>query len=471
MLRSQIPEILTLISSPKDLVTLLQESSFHDLPKWSDLVKEFDPLKHSIITDINTYPPKINEKGQDEFKRTPLALQKLAVNRLVQSMFATPVTRMYDYDRENEQENLAVDILENIYRVKNDIDGANIERGKKLHGSCQMATIWRAYDKPLQVKGQVSNISLTHTTYSPMDGYDLYPQVDEFGDLIVMSIGYTDSSDLEHFDVYIGGEQPAVVYLVNESGWKLSESITENPKRLEFFPVTYAKVYEPAWGGKSGTLKVEQLEEMESFDGLYIKKNSAPAFTLDYGELPPGSQQSDTKEKSDDSRKIIPVGKGGGMKDVSWTGAGESLDKRIKRLRNAFFEEIQIPDTSFENMIGTSLSADNRELVFSDARQKAIDLGGEWNTLFRKEMEIVTEFAKIMFPSLRLAFENISVRSVIKPYSVKSDKDKAEFVANAGSSMSMQTKVEVLDVVSDVDAEVRAIQEELSASANQGFNL
>lgn len=466
MTRAELPDILALISTPKELVSKLQESSFDDLPKWSDLEKEYNPQKHAIITDLVSYPPKLNEKGQDEFKRTPLALQKLAVNRLVQSMFSTPVTRLYDYDRDNEQESLAVDVLENIYRVKNNIDGENIERGKKLHGSCQMATIWRAYDKPSKSKGLESKLSLTHSTYSPMDGYELYPQVDEFGDLLIMSIGYTDTSDLEHFDIYIGGDSPTVIYLVNDGGWMLNPSITVNPQKLEFFPVTYAKVYEPAWGGKSGTMKVEQLEEMESFDGLYIKKNSAPAFTLDYGELPAGSQQGSTEEASDASRKIIRVGKGGKMQDVSWSGAGDSLDKRIKRLRNAFFEEIQIPDTSFENMIGTALSADNRELVFSDARQKAIDLGGEWNTLFQKEMEIVIEFAKVMFPSLKTALENISVRSVIKPYSVKSDKDKAEFVANAGSAMSLQTKVEILDVVDNVDAEVQAIQEEQARNTN-----
>lgn len=465
MLRSQLPDILALIQSPKDIISKLQVSSFDDLPKWSDLEKEYNPLKHAIITDLVSYPAKLNEKGQDEFKRTPLALQKLANSRLVQSMFATPVTRLYDYDRANESESKAVDVLENLYRIKNDIDGENIERGKKLHASCQMATIWRAYDKPTKIKGIDSKLSLTHSIYSPMDGYKLYPQIDEFGDLLIMSIEYTDTDDVNHFDVYIGGDAPTIVYYINKGGWILNDSIPENPKKLEFFPVVYSKVYEPAWGGKSGTMKVEQLEEMESFDGLYIKKNAAPAFTLDFGEIQPGSQPSSTDEKSDDSRKIIKVGKGGVMSDVSWTGAGESLDKRYSRLRNAFFEEIQIPDTSFANMIASNTSADNKELIFSDARQKAIDLGGEWNTLFRKEMEIVIEFAKIMFPSLKTALENISVRSVIKPYSVRSDKDNAEFVSVAGGSMSLRTKVALLNQVSDIDSEVQLIQEEQSAAS------
>lgn len=465
MRRSELPEIIGLISAPKDLIKKLQVSSYEDLPQWSDLVKEYDPMEHKIIKDLVTYPPKLNEKGADEFKRTTFALQKLAVNRLAQSMFATPAQRQYDYDREAEAEQKAVDVIETLYRVKNNIDAENIERAKKLHSSCQSATIWRAYEKPTKIRGEESELSLTHQTYSPKDGYTLYPQNDEFGELIVLSIEYTDTDGVDHFDVYIGGETPMVIYLDKAGAWALSESIAENPKKLEFFPVVYGKVYEPAWGGTAGTILVEQLEEMESFDGLYIKKNAAPAFTLDFGEVPSGSTQSTDTDKSDDARKVIRVGKGGKMTDVSWTGAGESLDKRYKRIRNAFFEQIQIPDTSFENMIASNTSADNKELIFSDARQKAIDLGGEWVSLFNKEIEIVIEFAKVMFPSLKTALENISVMSVIKPYSVRNKKDNAEYVATAGSAMSLETKVRVLGEVSDVEQEAEQITQENSQNS------
>ena len=132
MTNAELAEVIGLISSPDDLVSKLQESSFDDLPQWTDLEKQYDPQLHSIITDLITYPPKLNDKGQDEFKRTSFALQKLAVNRLVQSMFATFVQRQYDYDKDNESEQLAVDILENIYKTRNKIDKENIERGKKL---------------------------------------------------------------------------------------------------------------------------------------------------------------------------------------------------------------------------------------------------------------------------------------------------------------------------------------------------
>ena len=63
MTNAELAEVITLISSPDDLVSKLQESSFDDLPQWTDLEKQYDPQLHSIITDLITYPPKLNDKG------------------------------------------------------------------------------------------------------------------------------------------------------------------------------------------------------------------------------------------------------------------------------------------------------------------------------------------------------------------------------------------------------------------------
>jgi hypothetical protein len=453
--------------SPSDMVKGFQVTSFDSLPKWSDLEKEYEPSKHAIW-DLVQYPPKYDENGIDELKRTAFGLQKLAVNRIAQSMFSTPVKRSYNYDPDIELEAQAVAIIEELYRTRNNIDASNIERAKQLCASCQVATVWTVYERPQMIEGEQTKYKLNHTIYSEMEGYKLYPITDLNGEVLVLSIGYKDEDNKEHMTTYVRDYENKKAQMIqfdsSDAGWEINAERTNT--NLEFFPVVYANIKQPVWGGEDGTRLVEQLEEMESYQGLYIKRNALPTFTLDYGELPNSSVKSETEESSSDSRRIVVVGKGGSMSDVTWEGAGESVTSRFERIRNAFFEQIQVPDTSFANMIKSNTSAENKELIFADAKAKAIDLGGEWQILFFEELEIVKKFVAILFPKLKSVLDNISIRSVIQAYNVKSRKETAEYVSTAGNAMSIKTKVAVLSEVDDIDQEVEQIQEENSANTN-----
>jgi hypothetical protein len=452
--------ILILAMPPAEAVKALQVSSF-TVPKWSDLKKQYDPMKHKI-QDTAIYPAKLNEFGQDDFKRTSLGLQKLAVARIAQSMFSTPTQRHYNYDRESEEQQKAVDLLEQVYRTDNYIDSENIERAKALNATCQIVTVWHVFEKEYKVGEDVSKLTLSHRTYSEKDGYKIYAITDNNGLMLVVSIAYTDSSNTEHMAVYTNEIVPRFIMFDKDGDWVVNTEVT---KPLEVFPVVYANLVEPVWGGDEGTNLVEQLEEMESYQGLYIKRNALPTFTQDMGDTT-GMNPSETVESSNDSRRIIKVGKGGNMQDVTWEGAEKALSSRYARIRNAFFEQIQVPDTSFANMITSNTSAENKELIFADAKAKARDLGGEWEVLFQEELKIVKKFVSIMFPAVAANLETISVRSTIKPYSINSKKESAEFVAVGGAAMSLETKVRELALVDDVAAEVTAIEAENGVANN-----
>lgn len=458
----ELEEVLAL---PIDeLISTLQVSSF-DIPAWSTLEPQYDPMQHEIW-DETVYPKKADDAGNDDFKRTALALQKLAVNRTAQSMFATPAKRSYAYDKASTSQKHVVDVVEHVYHTDNYIDAENVERAKQLHASCEIVTIWRVYEKENIVAGETTKYKIGHKTYSAQKGYDIYAQTDDNGELIVVSIVYEDSSDVEHMDIYTNGDTPEFRRLDNlEDGWTLNEEVSQ---KLGIFPVVHTHIEEPIWGGDAGTTLVQQLEEMESYQGLYIKRNALPTFTLDYGETK-GNVKTDVTEKSTDSRRIIRVGAGGAMKDVTWKGAGESVNDRYARIRNSYFEHIQVPDTSFANMIKSNTSAENKELIFADAKAKARDLGGEWERLFYTELSIVMELLKVLFPTLAADIALMSVSSQIQPYSIKSKTENAEFVAVGGSGMSLATKVRELGVADDIAQEVIDIQTEAQTDANVGL--
>jgi len=460
----KLQEILA--KNPEQALADLQVSSF-TLPKWSDLEKEYDPMQHSIQSTID-YPAKLNENNMDDFKRTSFGLQKLAVARIAQAMFAAPVTRNYTFDTSNQQQIDAVQLLESLFEIENYIDSENIERGKQLNASCQIVTIWSAVPSeiPIMVNNLPTKFKLIHKTYSEMEGYKIYAQTDSNGEILVISIFYTDSASKEHVDVYANTNPPQYLKYDKLEQWTL-DSLLSN-RALACFPALHLTSKEPVWGGTAGTNIVEQIEELISFQGLYIKKNAAPTFVLDYGDTA-GASRAVTEEKSNDSRKIITVGKGGTMADVTWPGAGTAVKDQYQILRNAFFEQVQMPDISFANLINSNTSAENKELLFSDVKAKALDLGGEWSRFFYKEFLIVKAFAKVMFPSLASALDLISMRAKINPYSIKSKKETAEYVSLAGDAMSLHTKVTLLGEADNVDQEVETIEAGNSMNANQGI--
>lgn len=453
-------ELQIILSGQPDKVIQDMQVSDLTLPQWKDLQKEYFPMQHEIMTNLIKYPQRL-ENGQDRFQRTPLGLQKLAVNRLAQSMFATPVKFKWIYDNEDENQKLAVDVLNHLYTVDNYINGENIERAKAVNACCQCATIWRVV--PVEnyvVKGIPTKFKLKHKTYSEMEGYKLYPRFTEDGDLLALSISYKGLDKKERFDIYTAN---AFHKYVKQDKW-----IAESGQSILFMPLVYTWIQEPVWGGQEGTKLVEQLEEMESFQGNYIAKNSVPTFYVDWGETQ-GRTKVFKSETSTDFRHIITVGKDGKVQDVTWQGASESVSQRYARIRNAFFEQVQIPDISFATLINSRTSAENKELLFSDVKQKAKDLGTEWETLLVEEIEIVKQFAKVMFPSLAASIDLITCTCEVVPYSIKTKKETAEYISLAGDNMSLVTKVRLLDEVEDIDAEVERIESGNSVAANQGF--
>lgn len=461
--QAELSELLANVNTTgvASLVVSLQKRN-PIVPEWSYLQKQYEPLLHAIMTDVVKYPP-LKVRGKPELKRICYGLQKVAVRRWSQALFSTPVKRNYVYDRKNTAQADAVQLIEDLLKTRCKIDKINTERAKKLGKSCQFATVWHTYPKPTIIGEDISQFKLRASVYAEDEGYSLYPIYDENKELVCLSISWTTDTGVARMTTFTNMETSFQYEFTKKGGdWQIMEGF---PKKLEVFPCVYMAIDTPAWGGDEGTLLVEAIEAAESYQSTYIKRNSVPTFTLDVGEKAAGAQQSKTQEADDDSRGIVRVGKGGALKDVTWNNAGAAFEAQIARFRAAFFEQNQIPDTSFANMIKSNTSVENKDLIFADSRASAEDDAGEFESMMFDEFEIVKTLAGIMFPAHADALSKISARSVITPYNVRTLLETAELIATAPNAMSLETQVRLLGMVDDVEAETAAIKDDQATSS------
>ena len=451
------------------VVEQLMVSDIRGIPVWDDLLKEYNPMEHDIIKDTTKYPPSRTKTGADKLPRIPIGLQKLTTKRLAQAMFSQPVTRNYIYGIEkNDTTAIATKCLETLI-VGSGLNNINIERAKALNASCQVVTVWRVIPtpKPYKLMGKDVKFKLKAEHYSPLQGNKLYPQLDENGLMNCVSIQSevkTTDDTITYLDTYT--DTKYIRFVKNGEHWTVD--IT---KELSFQPCTFIYKTEPGWGGKENTILVDSIESLVSKNAFYIDENAKPNFSVYRGE---GKTAKSTKVEGEDStgqpqseaRGVYELGKDGFVKEITWEGANAATESQYKNLRNSFFEQTQIPDISFSNLMASHTSADNKEIMFTDVKAKALDEAGEWEAMFMEENDIIKKFASTILPDFAPIYDSTLIETKINPYAVNSKKEIAEYVAGAGSAMSLRTKITLLNEAEDVDEEIQAIKEDQSFDSN-----
>lgn len=458
MTTEKLQEIINL--PPSEAVDKLQVDELQ-LPNWkTDLLPQYDSMEHEIHKNLTKYPPKLNNKGVDEFRRISLAKQEETVNKVSQSMFYNDVIRQYDLD-ENSSEIAAKELLEKNYKINGNIDAINIERSKELFKCCQVATIWKLKEEPIIIDGITSQYNLCGKVYSPALGYTLYPYISPENTLIGISIYWKDSiNSIDNLITYLPGA--VISYQKTTDNW---EQVSFQRTNTDQMPIVYSYIREPIWGGDSGTILIEILEEILSKNQMYIDKNTAPTYYVYHGE---GGKVSDAKETSSDSRRVVFVGKDGFMKTVEWSGAGNALSWQFNTILDEYYQQVQVFNNSPGAMQKTPMSADNKEILLFDSKAKAKDLSGEFTAMFNSEFKIIRWLTGIQFPSMNQNLSKLSAKHIITPYSVKSKVDTSNYVqtAIAAGAMSQKTGIEVLNEVDNVENELDLIAEEQSRNTN-----
>ena len=456
-------EILTL-STAKDAITELKRKSISVRP-WAGkdgLAAEYDSNQHPVMSK-SEYPDVQGEKGTiEKVTRIPLNFQKLAVSRMTELVCGIPVKRIYR-PKDDRQKQVA-EWIENIFeRVR--IDTMNTERLTMLFGSCEVMTLWYAVEQRTGIYGFDSSLKLRCRNFSPMNGDELFPLFDEYGDMIAMSVGYTrkvKEQNVTFFDTYTADRH---IKWSNEGG---EMSVVEDEHiTLGKIPAAYCYRPTPIW--ENASKLVEEMEWSLSRNGNYLRKNSKPLFVvyadqqIDYGN---------EKDEKEEYRTILQFPRGSQAGYVTWSQAIENLKFHVGELRSLFFTQLQLPDWSYEKMSQQALSGESRKQLFIDSQLKVRDESGRLLEFFDREVNIVKAFLKGMVQGYDEAIDALAVETVITPFSITDDKDTIStlMTATGGKAiMSQREGIETLGWSKDPDATLAQIAAEDTANVFEGY--
>ena len=451
-------DIKEITSPERDARSIISDLKYKTVvvKPWANLRKEYEPKEHPVMTDKN-YRDKVTKKGIEKVTRLTLGLQKLAVKRMTELMFAIPVQRVYN--PVSDQEKTVAKIMEAIF-LKNRVNSLNIERGKSLFASCETITLWYSQEQPTVYAGQKSLLKLRCKNYSPMNGDSLYPLFDEYDDMIALSIEYTrkeGNRTITYFDTYTADEH---IRWRTENG----STVEELRESVELGKITGIYIHrdEPIWEDQSPN--VYEGEWTLSRNGNYIRKNARPNWVV-FSDKKVNHGNEPTNDNA--GRNVLQYGQNDKAEYKTWQQAIDSIKFHIDEIKRNFFMELQLPDMSMENMKATPMSGEARKMMFIDAQLKVTDESGIWIEFFDREINVIRAFMKKMYPTLSAAIDSLQVDVVITPYQIRDEAERITNLTNATNGkaiMSQRTAVANLGYVDDIDEELAQIAKESTVS-------
>lgn len=438
-------------------IAALKEKSIR-VPAWGGrfgLVREYDPRKHPVM-DKAKYPDIVNNDGRLELvTRITCDMQRLAVKRMSELVCGIPVKRVYKPENDKQQE--IARIIEKIFE-RNRIDSVNIERCNMLYAGCEVLTLWYAVEQKNKLYGVDSPLKLRCTNFSPMQGDELYPLFDEYGDMIALSVGYTrkvGGKTVSYFDAYTADKH---IKWSNEatSAW---ERVEDDDITIGKIPAIYMYRPTPIWEDTSKI--VFEIEWALSRNGNYLRKNSKPLFVVFADEA---INYGDEQDEHQEFKSVMQYPKGSTAQYVTWQQAVDNLKYYITELRQSFFTQLQLPDWSYESMKSNPMSGESRKQLFIDAQLKVKDESGRLLEFFDREVNVVKAFLTTILPeSYHADIEALPVETQISPFTITDEKDTITnlMTANGGKAIiSQRESIEMLGWSADVDKTIKEIAEE-----------
>lgn len=404
--------------------------------KWADLRTDYEPKMHKIASDKLGRRDKIHSDGTtDKAARLTIGLERLLAKRMNEFTFAIPVKRNYQGDDTDEKKEI-VKAIERIYKVAH-IDSENKKRGLAYYAACEALTVWYTKKVTHNLYGFPCNYKLKCKTFSPMSGVQLYPLIDEQGEMYAMSFEYTrrvKDAFISYFETYTANKH--FIWSKGEDAeW---EAVTDGEDiSIEKIPAIYIYRFAPVWEGLTGIR--EEIEYALSRHSDILAYNSAPILKVS-GSLVGEEQKGET-------RRIYRVTEGGDVSYVSWAQSNAALEYYVKTLTNLFFMQAQMPDISFQNMASLgNIGYDARKTLLTDAHLKIGDESGAWIEFLERENSIIKAFLKKLNVGFKESdIDSILIENTITPFIQEDEMQNIEKWSKASGGSPLVSPLEAIE--------------------------
>lgn len=461
-----------------ETIDMLKNKSV-SVPSWDNLLIDYEPTKHNILTDTTVLKDKIRSDGHiDKSARITVGLEKLHVKRKSEFTFAIPVKRVYHNLEANETRKAISKAIESIYKHVR-IDSENLRRSVDLYASCEICTVWYAVKKRNTLYGFDSKYKLKCKTFSPMNGVRLYPLLNEMDDMLAMSFEYKKTvkdKDVTFFETYTKDTH----YIWKQSDgvgkWEVvltqqtEDGDTANGEEIVLMkiPCIYTWRPKPVYDGLSSIRS--EIEYSLSRNSNVIAYNSAPVLKIVGGIR--------GNEDKGEAYRVVRCDQGGDVGYVSWSQSVEALKFHVETMEKLYWAQAQIPDLSFDNMKGLgNIGFDARQTLLTDAHLAIGDEKGTWVEFLERECNVIKAFLAAMNKKFESEIDNVEVEHIITPYIQNDELAEITKRMKANGNKPIESQLESIQKYgdsSDAEKTFAMIQKESAIEAvnsASAFNL
>lgn len=472
-------KISEIISQPSidEVIKDLKSGRGSSIPTIEEYKSQLDPKLHKVM-NVDERPDKKvktdnSNSGQnasayrtEKVNRIALAIQKRIVKSAASFLFGNPVNAIADTDNDENKEK----VLKAVKKVEFDNKTRSLNKriSRIVSSATEVAEYWYLVPTPEDERyGFKASFKLKCAIYDPLNGNELYPYFDEYGDLVAFSRGFnitnSDGKKVEYFETFatVGKSDTEkkvhhYMWSKSEGGWGIADGY---PKVLETskIPIVYGRQPEVEWADVQNI--IERLETLLSNFADTNDYFASPTFFIT-GNITGWARKGD-------SGKIIQGDDQAKAQILSWDQAPESVKLEIDTLLKLINTLTQTADTSFDAMkdIG-AVSGVALKLLFTDAHLKVQDKLEIFEEYLQRRYSVILSFLEklnVKDSGFVTACKTISIEPEIRPYSITDEREQVEIAMLANGNkpfVSQKTTIENMGWAKDPDVEYALLQEE-----------